>query len=270
MAGQIIWRPGGFLVRQYSGPSLKLADRVTNSDLYRGPIGLCWSGALLRGTFGTGFRLGWVVTSSEVKWERLNIGTLTINWEVGGPWAPDYLRPLDDWREEVVELFPKVERNKHLYGMSYPGVAGDKIDVGTIALCYQAVHGGSAQARADAKTAILSMADRVTAPPAGTTWVDQADWGIVLLDWLQNGHESYYLAGLKHTYIRHYYTMPTTYLGGFIQSPQWGPRAGDTVLSWLRLADAVEPVGVNGSAFKVSSTWLGGPGGHWDEVLYAP
>jgi hypothetical protein len=270
MAGQLIWRPGQFLVKQYTGPSLKLADRVTNIDVWRGPIALCWSNALLRGTYGIGDRGGWVVTSSDVKWEKMSIGTLTINWEVGGPFAPAYLLPLDDWREETVELYPKVERNKHMYGVSYPGNPGDVIAQDTVALCYQAVHGATAQARADARTQVLGMASRSSAPPTGSAWGDQADWAIVLLSWLQAGHETYYLAGVKTTYIRHYFTQPMTTLGGFIQAPLWGPRAGDIMLSWLRLADALEPVGVNGSVYKVTSTWLGGPGGHWDPVLYAP
>lgn len=100
MSGELIWRPGpasrdalgrALLVKQYSGSGLKLADRIVNRDVYRGPIALCESNALLRGQFGTNNRLGWVVTSSEVNWESKGIGTLTINWELGGPFVPAYL-----------------------------------------------------------------------------------------------------------------------------------------------------------------------------------
>src|ERR1019366_2494085 len=156
MSGQLIWRPGPesrdafgrvLLVKQYSGPGLKLADRIVNRDVYRGPIALCESNALLRGQFGTNNRLGWVVTSSEVNWEAKGIGTLTINWEVGGPFVPAYLLPLNDWREETVELYPKVERNWQLQGPNYPDVDGDRISVDTIAYCYEAVHGATALTR---------------------------------------------------------------------------------------------------------------------------
>jgi len=147
MAGQLIWRPGTFLVRQYTGSNLKLADRVADVDLYRGPIALCRAQSVRRGTYGSGARLGWVCTSSEVEWEQKGIGKLRINWEVGGPYADARFLPLDDWRMEAVELYPKVERNKHMFGSSYPGVNGDKISSDTIALCYQAIHGAAASAR---------------------------------------------------------------------------------------------------------------------------
>ena len=271
MAGQLIWQPGSFLVQQYTGPCLKLADRIVDVDVWRGPIALCRSGTLLRGTYGTSARAGWVVTSSEVNWEQKGIGRLTINWEVGGPYASSAYLPLDDWREEAVELYPKVERNKHMYGTSYPGNANDRISSAVIALAYATVHAATPPARQLAQTSLLSA----TAPsgitiPSGTSWADQSAWGLVLADWLGHGHETYYLAGLKYSYIRHYFTLPSITMGGLIQSPLWGPLAGDTTLSWLRLADAREPVGVNGSVYKVTSTWLGGPNGHWDSILYAP
>ncbi|MCX6922605.1 MAG: hypothetical protein NT154_05230 [Verrucomicrobia bacterium] len=265
MAGSPIWRGTPRLVQQYSGPSLKLADRIVDRDIYRGPINLCRSGALLRGTFGTDDRLGWVVTNSDVDWESRGIGTLTINWEVGGPFAPDDLRPLDDWREEVVELYPKVERNQNLHA---PTDSNNKIAPSTIDACYQAYKGHSLDFRTQATTFLQSMNTKSSAPPAGSTWEDQKVFGLKLLGWLQDGHETYYLAGIKYSYIRHFFSMPTTTRGGYIEVPTLGPRAGCTDLSWLRLCDNVEPVGVNGSAFKVTSQWLGGPDGHWDYTLY--
>ena len=93
-------------------------------------------------------------------------------------------------------------------------------------------------------------------------------FGKLLYDWLMRGHETYFLAGIKYMYVHHYFTMPIRTRGGFVQAPSYGPRAGDTTLSWLRLADAAEPVGVSGSVIRLTSTWLGGPGGHWDPTLY--
>ena len=272
-----------FLVKQYTGPGLKLADRIIDRDVYRGPIEQCEANVLVRGTYGsnTGFgnlatrdRRGWVVTSSEVNWEPKGIGTLTINWEVGGPFASNRFLPLDDFREEAVELYPKVEQHPSLKGSDVLTVPGHKIGVLAISLAYAArdwaYRAWSDPAANDQNplTQLMTLESRKADPPKDTTWAEQKAWGIKLLDWLMEGHETYYLAGLKYCYMRHYFSFPMTTLGGIIQSPSWGPRAGDTTLSWLRLADAVEPVGVNGSAFKLTSAWLGGPLGHWNNNLY--
>ena len=264
----VIWKGQSSLIRQWSGADLTLADRVMASGVYRGPLALCVASTLRRGTYGTGDRLGWVVTRSTVNAERKGIGLLTIAWEVGGPWASPAFLPLPDYRCEVVELYPKVERNKHMYGLSYPRVNGDRISTMTIALCYQAVHGVPPK-DIQARTAIQNMDTRTSAPPAGSSWDDQAAWGAVLLDWLDHGHETYYQAGLKYSYVWHPFTWPALSMGGVIEPfPNGGPMMGDAAYSWLRLADAPEPNGVNGSCHKVTSTWLGGPNGHWDPVLY--
>lgn len=265
----IVWKGNVGLVPQWSGADLQLADRITDVDVYRGPIWVCRANVLLRGTWGTGGRLGWVVTSSKVQRERKGIGVLTISWEVGGPYANTAYLPLDDFRCEIVELYPKVERNKHMYGTTYPGVAGDRIAPVAIALCYQAAHGVPPK-NLEARTQIQNLASRSSAAPTGTTWAAQADWAAVLLDWLDHGHETYYQAGIKYSYIWHSFTLPSLSLGGVIvSSPFGGPLAGETAFSWLRLSDQPEPAGVNGSVYKITSTWLGGPGGHWDAVLYS-
>jgi hypothetical protein len=125
---------------------------------------------------------------------------------------------------------------------------------------------------------LLNMNLRTGPPPTGTTWSDQSDWGLVLADWLRQGIETYYLAGFKYTWKHHTFILDTSLLdvGGHIDvAPTGGPLAGTMdfggeQIDWLRLADFPEPVGVNGSCYRISSTWLGGPAGHWDAVLYAP
>ncbi len=269
MSDNLIWRPGQFLVPQYTGTNLRLADRIADVDVYRGPIAGCRSGTVLRGTFGVGARLGWVCTSSEVTWESKGIGILRINWEVGGPFAPTYLLPLDDFREESVELYPKVESHPAMFGPTYPGNPGDKILSYTIGLCYQATNGATQDARSQALAFLNSMAGWSNSGfDDGTTWAAQANFGAILYNWLMQRNETYYLAGRKYSYIRHFFTFPETSDGGVTETPQFGPRAGNTSMSWLRLADAVEPAGVNGSVYKMTSTWLGGPIGHWDPILY--
>ena len=269
MGGCIIWAPSQSMVATWEDRTLTLADRSADTDCWRGPYSLCRSSAVLRGTYGTGNRLGWVCTGSVLKMEKKGIGHLIITWEPGGPEADPDLLPLDDFKEEAVELYPKVERHRNLTGAPFPSAnPNDSITPETIGLCYQVVRGSSAFARSDAMQAITDMPSRPAPPPAGSSWAWQAFWARGLADWLQKGHETYYLAGKKYTYMRHFFTLPETTLGGVIQAPLWGPFAGDTTLSWLRLADVIEPIGVNGSAYRLTSTWLGGPGGHWDPTIY--
>jgi hypothetical protein len=274
----VIWKTGAryrdalerpLLVPQWSGADVQLADRVTTSDVYRGPVQLCRESVLSRGVYGSGFRSGWVVTSSKVQRERKGIGTLTINWEVGGPWADPKFLPLDDFHSEAVELYPKVERHPLMFGPDYPNNQGDRISTVTIEHCYQAVNGATAMSRNNARDYIESLYNNPDDPPTGSTWDAQWLFGILLLDWLSHGHETYYMAGTKYSHVWYSFNLPTLNNGGVIEPfPNAGPRMGDASLSWLRLADNPEPAGVNGSVYKITSTWLGGPNGHWDNNLY--
>src|ERR1035437_6936740 len=197
MPPAIIWRGNTGLVPLWSGADLQIADRITDTDVYRGPFWLCRWSALLRGTYGTGLRLGWVVTNSKVQSERKGIGLLTITWEPGGPWGNQRYLPLDDFRCESVELYPKVERNKNMRDPA----TGSAIDPIVIALCYDAVHGDAVK-KTSARNAVYNLHARTSTPPAHSSWAEQEDYGIVLLDWLDHGNETYYEAGIKYSYIR--------------------------------------------------------------------
>lgn len=165
-----------------------------------------------------------------------------------------------------MELYPKVERNKNLV---HPGGESVGICQLAIALCYQAARGtppSDSRARSD----IHKMETRGGTPPAGSNWADQKILAELLLDWLDHGHETYYEAGVKYSYIWHTFEFPELSDGGIVESsPFGGPMSGNTSKSWLRLADVPEPCGVNGSAYKITSTWLGGSAGHWDATLYS-
>jgi hypothetical protein len=206
------------------------------------------------------------VTSSKVSSERKGIAALSISWEVGGPYANPALLPLDDFRCESVELYPKVERNHNL---TNPG--GESVGICTLAisLCYQAVHGVPTK-DSEARKAVMNMAARTSTPPAGSTWADQAILAQLLLAWLDKGFETYYLAGIKYSHVWYSFEFPALSEGGVVEPfPTGGPLAGSAAFSWLRLADTPEPAGVNGSVYKITSTWIGGPNGHWDPVLYS-
>src|ERR1035438_3696727 len=114
MGKTIYWAPSPLLIQTWDGADATLSDRVSDTDIWRGPIDLARSSSVLRGTFGSGARSGWVCTGSTVKRERKGIGTLKITWEPGGPYADPRFLPLDDFREESVELYPKVERHRNL------------------------------------------------------------------------------------------------------------------------------------------------------------
>jgi len=263
------------LVPQWSGADTQLADRITTTDVYRGLLQLCLNSTMLRGTYGSGERLGWVVTSSTVTRERKGIAILTIKWEVGGPWADHRFLPLDDFRSESVELYPKAERNSGLAADDVATNPNHRISHQTVALAYSA---RDASYRAWSSSGIYSnqtlgalnnMDAWTSDPPSGSTWAEQKAWGLKLYRWLMRGHETYYEAGIKYSWIWYSFSFPTLSKGGIIEPfPIGGPMMGDASQSWLRLADVPEPAGVNGSVYKITSTWLGGPNGHWDWEVY--
>jgi hypothetical protein len=261
----IIWKGSGAvaLVEQPGSGKMAFADRVTWQRIFRGPIELCRASVLRRGTFGTGDSLGWVIGSCTLETEPRGIGLITYNWELGGPAANPAFAPLDEFDCEIMELNPKVERNRNFFGASHPIWGGDdetdKISLVTIAYCYQAVHGASAEGRQIAIQKIQCLTD-----------ANQKDWGLVLIDLLQKGVETYYLAGLKYSHIWYSFTLPSLSLGGVLTGPT-GPLAAllNPSMNWLRLADKPQSVGPNGSCFKITSSWIGGLAGHWDAVLYS-
>jgi hypothetical protein len=91
----------------------------------------------------------------------------------------------------------------------------------------------------------------------------------MLIEKLTKGQETYYLAGLKYTWTRHFYDPQAINRGGYIEQPG-GPLAGYLPydFDWLRNCDRQQPVGTGG-VYKVTYSWVGGPSGHWDRDLYA-
>jgi hypothetical protein len=199
---------------------------------------------LARGTFGTGSRAGWVVTSSDTTPSKPK-ATLTINWEAGGAEATAPL-PCDDFDLKDVELFPKVERN-----IFYAGIT-----TATLALAYQAAQASTPAGRADASTRLAALSD------------PQKTLGQNLRDKLLEGKEGFYLAGVRYEWTSYSYSLPSFDLGGYIQAPLGPLESYFTGIDFLRLCDRLKPVGVNGSCYQIISTWLGGPAGHWDTDLY--
>jgi hypothetical protein len=240
---------------------LTLADRTVLVDVYEGPKALCDSSVLARGTFGTGARLGWVVTSSSTESVGKGArGKLTVNWEPGGAAATMPL-PCDDFDCEPMELYPRIERHAIFNQTSSGTGALADISLEMVSLCYAAVHGATNAARVGAYNQISSYSN-----------ADQSSLGLLLVDKLRKGEETFYVSGMKYRWWFYTYTLPSNLtLGGIVQDP-FGPGTVPSKLpaglSWLRLADAPAPAGVNGSMYKITRTWIGGPAGHWDVDLY--
>jgi hypothetical protein len=244
---------------------MTMGDRIMFKQVWEGTYGAAKTAQLIapRGYFGTlldGFAMqGWVVATSDLKPTKGCKGQLTISWEPGGVHAYMPL-PCSDFRIEPMELYPRIERNL-LFNQfdagftSYPNITLDMVG-----LCYQAVHAATAAAKKAAEQAVYSYSD---------SW--QSDLGVVLLDKLRKGEETFYLGSMKFIWWYFSYTLPSLSMGAFIQWPG-GPGSVPTALpssmSFLRLADNMEPVGANGSMYKVTMTHLGGPLGHWDPDIY--
>lgn len=230
---------------------LSYGNRVVLVDTYQGTYADCLAGTLSRGTYGTVFRAGWVVTSSEAESGK-GKSTLIINWEAGGEDATAPL-PCDEFTLDVIELSPKVERNPYF----------KTTDKDIIRLAYNAVTGTTPKTQ-DTAYKTLQKASVNTDPFTSA----QGHLGLTLVSMLSHGHETYYLAGWRYEWIHYSYSMPTLFKGGELSDPL-GPLEGQFGdFEFLRLADKVAPAGVNGSCYKITATWLGGPSGHWEPLLY--
>jgi hypothetical protein len=255
--GLVIWKgPTNALVYQPNAPRLVYGDRVKAVDIYKGPQSLCAESMLARGTFGTGLRAGWVVNQCTCDTSRGDIGTLTIEWEAGGSSADQPL-PVGEFSLEPQEIYPKVERNPF-----FTGITAD-----TVSAVYNCLYSFD---RSGANSANTIIQERVTNAQDGGTPGTQTAFAFELLHKLQNGEESYYIAGYRYSFSTYSYTAPSLSPGGIIGTPG-GPIAGDLPgsVQWLRLADKIEPAGVNGSMYKLTQNWIGGPSGYWDSDLYA-
>lgn len=244
--GAPIWiNYSGLKATKESG-RITFADRVTLVDIFEGQYADCVAGLLARGVFGVGARAGWVCTSSMAEQiERGGVSRLTINWEAGGVFATEPL-PADDFSLQPQELYPRIERSPFFNGITQP----------TLALAYQTINGATNVARQAALDRLNTLADST-----------QKALGLALSSKLQKGEETFYLAYMRYIWISWSYTFPSLSIGGVISAPG-GPLTGRFgSFSSLRLADSVEPAGVNGSMFKIMRTWLVAQSGYWDTDL---
>jgi hypothetical protein len=244
----VIWKGTTLLTQQKESGTLVLSDRSIYADVYRGPYLAAYDGLLARGAFGTGPRLGWVVTSSKVESEKGGIGKLTINWEAGGIYAWPPL-PCDEFSLTPFELYPSIDRAAFFSGITFL----------TAALAKACGTGSCQAAREDAFKQIAIIPD-----------LTQRALAASLASKYLRGEETFYMAAWRYVWTSYSYTMPSLVFGALIEAPL-GPLYGyfDSSLSFLRLPDDLAAAGVSGSCFKVTRTWLGAPGGYWDSDVYS-
>lgn len=244
--GTPFWTDAESLVEVPQSPVTVIAEKMTRTRTYRGHYAVCEGSALPRGTSGTGAEAGFSVAQSTVSRERGNAGLLVVVWEANGPGSGATL-DLPEAMLTPVEQNPVVER--------HPKVAGLSDD--EHASIHTAVFGSTPEIRAAAKLVL----DNSVLPTKQKA--------LSLYGLLVKGTQSFYLAGLQYTWSYSSWTVPAgLVLGGYIETPG-GPLAEQIPSngSWLRLSDRLE---WRGGQWRVTTTWIGGPIGHWDTFLYTP
>ena len=257
----IVWKGTTLMFSGAESGTITAGDRVRMVDILYGPLTLCYAVQPPRGAFGTNSfngmainRAGWVVNQAVVNNLKGGIGKMTIEWEAGGAYAYMAL-PVGDFSCQPQELYPKIERAGCFVGITFA----------TLNVCYNCLY----LATNSSGTPIVTSSFLTT----NITDPTQLALAQNLVSKLLKGEETFYLAGWKYTYVYYSYTMPTLSAGGVIRTPG-GPLAGNLPggVSWLRLADQADPAGVNGSMYKITVSYIGGPtmGGvnYWDSDVY--
>lgn len=246
--------PTTTLVAAPNSPKISFTDRARETVVYMGPQSVCVANIIARGTLGSGAFSGFICNQCTVDSSKGNVGTLTIDWEAGGS-ACGLALPSGSYSLKPQELYPKIERAACFQG----------ITAATINAAYNYIY-----------SALNSSGSQIVSATSLSTWVTdptQLTLANNLVAKLLKGEETFYLAGWRYTYEVFSYTAPTINRGGVPGTPG-GPLYGNlpSGVSWLRLADDLEPSGAPGSMYKLTVTWLGGPiyggTGYWDTDVY--
>ncbi len=264
MALKLWYGPTNALVLASDTGGCSATDRIRATDISYGTYAWCAFNQLARGTFGSGGRTGWVVNQSTLSRQRGGVGKLVTEWEAGGSYATNPL-PVGNFSLKPQELYPKIER-----AGCFAGITAMTCNIVYNALYTATTASGSMLGgEASLTTNIVDGSNGYT---AGTAPVQLA-LAQLLLAKLLRGEETFYLAGWRYTYEVYSYSSPSVSRGGVPATPG-GPLAGHlpSGVSWLRLADDLDPAGVAGSMYKLNVTFLGGPVvggiGFWDTDVY--
>jgi len=254
MALQIWKGPTSSMVVAPNSPKVSCTDRIRETVVYMGPESVCLANVIARGTIGTGLFAGFICNQCTLDTSRGLVGTLTIDWEAGGS-ACGLPLPSGSYSLKPQELYPKIER----------------------AACFQGITAATVNAVYNyTDSALNSSGSQIVNSTSLSTWVTdptQLTLANNLVAKRLKGEETFYLAGWRYTYEVFSYTAPTVNRGGVPGTPS-GPLYANlpSGVSWLRLADDLEPSGAPGSMYKLTVSWLGGPiyggVGYWDTDVY--
>lgn len=237
-------KPVGFtLVEAPDSPQYSFTDKPTLTRTWNGT----WSAisALATATAIGSMTGSWRVKEVLPVQATANTGKLVIKYEAAGSGSGATL-PLDKFSLRSFEINPRLER--------HPRYAS--LDDDTMALVRQAVDGADQTTRDEALTAIGLLSAPV------------ANLASELVGKLLRGQETYYLAGLTYIWSASSWSVPTFSDGGVIETPG-GPLAAYIAtfpFDWLRLCDELDDT--DGTSYRITRSWKGGPSGHWDSDLY--
>jgi hypothetical protein len=240
-----------------SGKLTRGKDGVTLTKIYRGKREHCEADSPANGTFGTGLLAGFRVRQSVVEPQLVGMAVLTIDWEASGdssgePGSPAVGNnlPADTFTFDPEEVNPSAEKN--------PAFRLIRSDL--MIRIHDAVNSPDEGKRAEQQSYIYSL------PPGDPDRGDEYVAAGELLDLLLAGDSTYYLASARYSWTQHYWGTQPVDMGGVIETPG-GPLADNLPagFDWLRLADRQSE---DGGVCALTKTWLGGPGGHWNGVLY--
>lgn len=234
--GTPIWKGYTALVEQPQSRGFEIGDVTRKIGIWVGTYDDCVAALPVKGLFGSDAFAGWIVDGASLAPDRGERARLTVRYvnSIGSG------RPLpeDHWRLEGVEDNPRIERNPKYSSLTAQHLEGVQT----------AVQGKDDTIRDAAYTALTTL-------------------GKELVDKMRRGQESYYAAVRRYVWTTSSYTPPIAVDGGTIGTPG-GPGAAylNPTYQWLRFADDVDYA--NG-VYKITSTWLGGPNGHWDSDIYS-
>lgn len=198
--------------------------------------------------------------------------------------AQSFANPPDEFDISIIELNPTAEKHPRYSALTYfqrnivrNQEVSDFIDV-------QQVYAG-----------IINQFSS-----SNNQWQDQRGQALELLYKKQKGEESFYLSAYKIVYSQYFWAPVNINPGGYLDNPfniipqqfwtdvngnnifrqqsPWNPNLyppglGNTTanapygLSWLRQTDEQH---LNRTWYKLTSTWIGAPIGHFDQEWYSP
>jgi len=231
-----VWKGYTTLLEQKESRGYEVGDVTRKIGVWRGKYDDCEAALPAKGTLGSDAFAGWLVDSATLNPDMRGLGATLIVRFTNSSGSGQSL-PEDTWRLESVEDNPRVERHPRYSSLT-------------------------AQNLEDVQTAVQGRDDTTR----DTAYAALPALGQELVDKMRRGQESYYAAVRRYVWTTSSFVPPAAVDGGTIEVPG-GPGLAylNPGFDWLRMADDLE---YQNGVYKITSTWLGGPNGHWDPDIY--